>query len=198
MPARYAACVSRSPDRIPACIPALPLGGPGSPSLRPLACSAPAQWPHSRSPALTSDRRASRAGLGGGIAGGSCRQSDSAILLGCRARLCCVYEKKTCSSEECQRSEVWNLNQDAPENLCAVHSKPPSLAIHACGAFAALLAVAAILNFNSAGQISELFEYNHVAAHSDDFAGTVEPATLNDDEVLAFELIIHIKCIVLR
>ena len=90
------------------------------------------------------------------------------------------------------------MNQDAPENLCAVHSKPPSLAIHACGAFAALLAVAAILNFNSAGQISELFEYNHVAAHSDDFAGTVEPATLNDDEVLAFELIIHIKCIVLR
>ena len=71
-------------------------------------------------------------------------------------------------------------------------------AVHACGAFAALLAVAAILNFNSAGQISELFEYNHVGAHSDDFAGTVEPATLNDDEVLAFELIIHIKCIVLR
>ena len=85
-----------------------------------------------------------------------------------------------------------NLNQDAPENL------PRSLAVHACGAFAAQLAVAAILNVNSAGQISELFEYNHVGAHSDDFAGTVEPATLNDDEVLAFELIIHIKCIVLR
>ena len=73
----------------------------------------------------------------------------------------------------------------------AVHGKPRSLAIYAGVVLAALLAVAAILNVNAAGQTSELFEYNHVGAHSDDFAGTVEPATLNDDQVHACEGIIQ-------
>jgi hypothetical protein len=46
----------------------------------------------------------------------------------------------------------------------------------------ALVAVAAVLNLNEANKTSELFEYAHVGAHSDDFGGTVEPATLNDDQ----------------
>ncbi len=61
--------------------------------------------------------------------------------------------------------------------------KRQSIAALAGIAFVALLAVAAVLNASAANQTSELFEYAHSGAHSDDFAGTVEPATLNDDQV---------------
>jgi hypothetical protein len=48
----------------------------------------------------------------------------------------------------------------------------------------ALVVVAAVLNMNGSSQTSELFEYAHVGAHSDDYGGTVEPATLNDDQAI--------------
>ena len=51
-------------------------------------------------------------------------------------------------------------------------------------AILALVVVAAVLNLNGASKTSELFEYDHVGAHSDDYGGTVEPATLNDDQAI--------------
>jgi hypothetical protein len=63
------------------------------------------------------------------------------------------------------------------------NDKRKSLAVFGGVAFLALLVVAAVLNVNSASKTTELYEYNHVGAHSDDYAGTVEPSTLSDDQV---------------
>ena len=61
--------------------------------------------------------------------------------------------------------------------------KRQSAVIYGGVAILTLLAVATIIHVNNSGKTSELFEYKHIGAHSADFAGTVEPATLNDDQV---------------
>ena len=61
--------------------------------------------------------------------------------------------------------------------------KRQSFAVYGGIAFLSLLVIAAVFNVNGANKTTELFEYNHIGAHSDDYAGTVEPSTQNDDQV---------------
>ena len=47
----------------------------------------------------------------------------------------------------------------------------------------ALLASAAVVYIHTSAGSTELYEYAHTGAHSDDYSATTDPASLNDDQV---------------
>ncbi len=93
-----------------------------------------------------------------------------------------LFELQSVTAVTLHQIPMVNIVNYGALDALPIVNKRKSVAYLAGVAVLALVAVAAVLNLNGADKTSELFEYAHVGAHSDDYSGTVEPATLNDDQ----------------